>query len=366
MNSLGLDKAPKNTRVVVAMSGGVDSSVTAALYRSEGYDVVGITMKIFPEQEAHLAAAEVANKLGIEHHVLDCVDQFKREIIDDFADTYLRGETPSPCIRCNKRVKFGTLLDKAKALGADALATGHYVRREMGATGVELHMADDERRDQSYFLFLVPKERLAFVRFPLGVMTSKAETRALARKFDLPAAETPDSQDVCFLPDADYAGYLSRLRPHEIAPGEIVDEQGQVLGTHPGIIYFTIGQRKGLNISARLGDNNEPLFVLRLDAANNRVVVGPRAALAQTEVWLSDVNWLAEEVPEGGLACEVRLRSSQTPVAARFYVKPEGHGLIRLAEPTYGIAAGQAGVVYLGSRVLGGGWIVKSENKGEV
>jgi tRNA-uridine 2-sulfurtransferase len=276
--------------------------------------------------------------------------------MDDFADSYLRGETPIPCVRCNQRVKFRDMLAMAKDLGAEALATGHYVRRVMGPNGAELHRAADANRDQSYFLFTTTQEQLDFLRFPLGGMANKAETRALAERFGLSVADKPDSQDICFVPNGDYASVVSKLRPGTIDAGEIVDMNGAVVGRHEGIIHYTIGQRRGLNIGGREGENNEPLYVIRIDAARHQVVVGPKTALAKTEVALRDLNWLGGDVPEAGIEVAVKLRSAQPPLAGRFY-KTGSLGRVELAEPALGVAPGQAGVLYRGDRVLGGGWI---------
>ncbi len=303
MNALGLDKPARDCRVVVAMSGGVDSSVTAALLAEQGFDVVGITLQLYDHgaalakkgaccagQDIH-DAARVAERLGIPHYVLDYESRFRRDVIDDFADAYTRGETPIPCVRCNQTVKFRDLLATARDLGADALATGHYVRRVDGASGPELHRAADDGRDQSYFLFATTRVQLAFLHFPLGGM-AKDETRALARRFDLPVAAKPDSQDICFVPSGDYAALVARLRPGAAEPGEIVDVAGRVLGTHAGVVHFTIGQRKGLGVSA-----GEPLYVVRLEPEARRVVVGPRAALGVQRVALAGINWLGEAPP---------------------------------------------------------------------
>ena len=365
MSPLDLDLAgdPSGHRVVVAMSGGVDSSATAALLVDQGFEVVGITLQLYDHGAAVGRAgaccagqdiddaARVAERLGIAHYVLDYESRFRAAVIDDFVDSYCRGETPVPCIRCNQRIKFRDLLGVAHDLGAAALATGHYVRRVVGPDGPELHRARDAARDQSYFLFATTRRELEFLRFPLGELT-KDETRAAARRLGLPVADKPDSQDICFVPNGSYASFVERLRPAAFAPGDVVGASGQILGRHDGIAHFTVGQRKGLGIAA-----GEPLYVLRIDPEERRVVVGPRAALAETRVLLGDLNWLAAP-PADGAAVAAKLRSTQPPVPARLYPGPqEGEAELILDAPAGAVAPGQAAVLYAGERVLGGGWI---------
>ena len=371
LNSLGFSKPPQDTRVVVAMSGGVDSSVTAALLREEGYDVVGVTLQLYDHGLAVQKpgaccagqdiydARQVADRIGIPHYVLDYESRFGQDVIDDFADTYLRGETPIPCVRCNQRVKFRDLLNTARDLGAEALATGHYVRRTGGERGAELHRAIDPARDQSYFLFATTQEQLDFLRFPLGGLT-KPETRALAERYGLEVAAKPDSQDICFVPNGSYADVVAKLRPGAIEPGEIVHVDGRVLGRHEGIVHYTVGQRKGLGIGGIKGED-EPLFVVRLDAPARRVVVGPRRHLARGRVAVREVNWLGPALAPGEtIEAEVKLRSAQPPAPATLRLA-EGGAVVELREPQYGVAPGQACVFYQGDRVLGGGWIAGTE-----
>ncbi|MEL7459615.1 MAG: tRNA 2-thiouridine(34) synthase MnmA [Pseudomonadota bacterium] len=368
LNSLGLPKAPADTRVVVAMSGGVDSSVVAAKLAEEGYDVVGVTLQLY-DHGAALAkkgaccagvdihdARRVAETMGFPHYVLDYENVFRDAVIEEFADSYLGGATPVPCIRCNERVKFKDLLDTARDLDADCMATGHYIRRKMGAHGPELHQAADGARDQSYFLFSTTPEQLDYLRFPLGGLASKAEVRAWAEKYGLDVAAKPDSQDICFVPDGDYAKVIEKLRPGSAEPGEIVHADGRTLGTHPGVIHFTIGQRRGLGI----GGLDTPLYVVRLDVNARQVIVGPKEMLATRRVPVREVNWLGDgpfEGPEREVL--VRVRSTRPPAPA--ILRPLGPDTaeVELLAPENGVSPGQAAVFYdaASTRVLGGGWI---------
>ena len=356
-------------RIVVAMSGGVDSSVAAALLHEQGYDIVGITLQLYDHGAATgrkgaccagqdiRDAARVAEVIGIPHYVLDYETRFRSAVIDDFADAYLRGETPIPCVNCNERVKFRDLLATARDLDATALATGHYARRVEGASGPELHRAADVSRDQSYFLHRTTHRELEFLRFPLGELT-KDRTRELARRYQLPIAAKPDSQDICFVTGGSYADVVTKLRPGSIEPGDIVDGDGNVLGHHAGIVHFTVGQRKGIGIASA-----EPLYVLRLDPATRRVVVGPRRALARDRVTLHSVNWLGAMPPPGGIALAVKLRSAQPPVPARLFLDG-ANGEVLLDAPACGVAPGQACVFFDGERCLGGGWIARDGTRG--
>jgi len=377
MNSLGFAKAPADTRVVVAMSGGVDSSVTAALLHDEGYEVIGITLQLYDHGVAVQAkgaccagidihdARTVSARLGIPHYVLDYESRFHDQVMQDFADSYLRGETPIPCVRCNQTVKFTDLLATARDLGADCLATGHYVQRlETGRT-LSLARGADPAKDQSYFLFATTPEQLAFLRFPLGGM-SKDETRDLARRYGLAVSEKPDSQDICFVPNGRYGDVVRRLRPGAVDAGDIRHLDGTVLGRHNGVIDYTIGQRRGLGIGGRKdADESEgPLYVVAIDADSNTVLVGPQTALACREVHLHDVNWINGQ-PEDGARVLARLRNTAPAAHARIYCdRPqEAPAIIILDEPQFGIAAGQAAALYDGDDadiLLGGGWISKA------
>jgi tRNA-specific 2-thiouridylase len=356
-------RSPSRTRVVVAMSGGVDSSTAAALLAEQGHEVIGVTLQLYDHgaasgkkgaccagQDIH-DAARVAAKIGIPHYVLDYEKKFRSDVIDDFADGYVRGETPVPCIRCNETVKFRDLLSVARDLGAQSLATGHYARRVEGRDGPELHRAADNARDQSYFLYRTTREQLDFLRFPLGGL-AKDQTRDLAGRFDLPVAQKPDSQDICFVPSGSYGDLVAKLRPDASLPGEIVDEGGKLLGRHEGVIHFTVGQRKGLGVAGP-----EPLYVLKIEPETRRVVVGPHAALGARRVSLGGINWIGPKPPAEGFKASVKLRSAQAPLPARVMLDGKGGGEAVIDEPAFGVAPGQACVAYDGDRLLGGGWI---------
>ena len=374
LNSLGFAKAPADTRVVVAMSGGVDSSVVAAMLAEEGYDVVGVTLQLYDHgaalakkgaccagQDIH-DARRVAEAMGFPHYVLDYENMFREAVIDEFADAYLAGATPVPCIRCNERVKFKDLLATAKDLDADCMATGHYIQRKLGPNGPELHSAADPNRDQSYFLFSTTPEQLAYLRFPLGHLASKAETRALAAKYGLSVADKPDSQDICFVPNGNYASVIEKLRPGAADPGEIVDMDGNVLGDHRGVIHYTIGQRRGLGI----GGLADPLYVVKLDPETRRVVVGPKEALATRTVPVREINWLGDGAFEGHAERPVlvRIRSTRPPRPAVIRPVSATEATVELIDPEEGVSPGQACVFYEEgtTRILGGGWIWRGTN----
>jgi len=378
LNSLDLSGRPEATRVVVAMSGGVDSSVVAGMLKREGYEVVGVTLQLYDHgaathrkgaccagQDIH-DARRVADALGIPHYVLDYEDRFRRTVIDGFASSYVAGETPVPCVACNQTVKFADLLGTARELGADVLATGHYVMSRPHGRGRTLHRPVDLGRDQSYFLFATTPEQLDFLRFPLGGMT-KAETRALAREFGLAIADKSDSQDICFVPSGRYADLIRKLKPGAAEAGDIVHIDGRVLGRHDGIINYTVGQRRGIGVA--LG---APLYVIHLDPAGRRVIVGPREALTTHRLHLRDVNWLGDrrldELPADGFDIYARVRSTRPPAPARLMQASEGV-FVELGDSEAGVAPGQACVFYescgAGARVLGGGWIARAEHAAE-
>ncbi len=374
LNSLELPGRPEDTRIVVAMSGGVDSSVVAGLLKAEGYDVVGMTMQLYDHGEAvHRKGAccsgqdihdakRVAETLGIPHYVLNYEEKFQKSVIDPFAQSYIHGETPIPCVACNQTVKFVDLLATAKELGAEALATGHYVASRVEGNRRALFRPVDAERDQSYFLFTTTQDQLDFLRFPLGDRP-KAETRELARSMGLSVAEKSDSQDICFVPMGRYSDVISKLQPDAAEAGEIIHIDGRVLGTHKGIINFTIGQRRGIGVAV-----GEPLYVVYLDSANARVIVGPKEALETHKLYLRDVNWIGnstlEDALEGGLEIHARVRSTRAPKPAILNIE-NGVVCVELTTGEDGIAPGQACVFYADdsqkSRVLGGGWIEHSE-----
>lgn len=380
LNDLDLPGRPESTRVVVAMSGGVDSSVVAGVLAGRGYDVVGVTLQLYDHgaaagrkgaccagRDIH-DARRVAGKLGIPHYVLDYEERFRAAVIDDFADGYAAGETPIPCVRCNQKVKFRDLFGMAKDLGADALATGHYISSGPAAGGSgrrAMYRALDEDRDQSYFLFTTTPEQLDYLRFPLGGLR-KAETRKIAAGLGLGVAGKADSQDICFVPAGRYTSIIGRLRPDAMTPGDIVHVDGRVLGRHGGIVNYTIGQRRGLGVAT-----GEPLYVVSLDAAGAQVVVGPKEALFTRTIPLKDVNWLGDGPvgAPGGTerALFVKVRSAQTPVPARLSVG-DGRIAVTLDEGDHGVSPGQACVFYdgpgSGARVLGGGWIARTGTEG--
>ena len=359
-------------RVVVAMSGGVDSSVAAALVKSAGYETIGITLQLYDHGDATKRkgaccagqdihdARSVAASLDIPHYVLDYESLFRESVIDNFADTYLSGHTPIPCVRCNETVKFKDLLTTAKDLGAEALVTGHYIETSFNDGQWQMRRPVDEKRDQSYFLFSTTPEQLSFLRFPLAYLT-KNEIREFAAKLALPVADKPDSQDICFVPNGDYATVIERLRPDCSLPGEIVDMDGNILGQHQGVLHYTVGQRHGLGVAI-----GEPLYVVRIDADTRQVIVGPKEALEKRTIMLDEVNWLGGETLSDPIDVKVKIRSTGLPVRANLKLLQGQRAEVSLDIPEEGVSPGQACVFYgaeegPAARVLGGGWIISAQ-----
>ena len=366
LNSIGIAKEPKNTLVVVAMSGGVDSSTVAAMMKNEGYNIIGITLKLYNDtketsQSKQCCAGQdimdaklVADKLKIEHKILYYQSKFKEGVIDNFIDSYLNGETPIPCVQCNQTVKFTDLFEEAKNLKADALVTGHYVKSITEGNNTEMYRGIDSNRDQSYFLFNTTKDQLNFLRFPLGNLL-KDETREIARKLDLNVADKPDSQDICFVPNGDYASVIEKFRPNSFIKGNIKDMNGKVIGVHEGIINYTIGQRKGIKIS-----DKDPLYVIKIIAEKNEIIVGGKAHLIKTQINLKNLNIITNNKNDFNNELFVKVRSTGKLIKAKIEINDTSAN-VNLLEEEYGIAPGQACVFYskndLGYKVLGGGWV---------
>ena len=379
IKDMDLEGSPGDHKIVVAMSGGVDSSVTAALLVESGYDVIGLTMQLYDHGKALQKkgaccagsdindARLVANKLKIPHYVLNYENLFQDKVMEDFADSYLRGETPIPCVRCNQTVKFVDMVERAKQLGASAMATGHYIQRKIFSGYPNLFKGLDETKDQSYFLFATTKTQLEFLRFPLGSLT-KEETRAVARRHELKVAEKPDSQDICFVPEGRYADVVRKLRPGNIEAGNIIDVNGTLLGKHNGIIDYTIGQRKGIGIGGRKGveDKNSVLYVIALDSKNHNVIVGPKHLLACNNIKISECNWIVKEPQKSKFKVLVKLRNTSKAVSGTVDVNfNSGFSHLYFDQPQYGVSTGQAAVFYNteeNAHVLGGGWIADAPN----
>ena len=371
INSLGFKKPPKETKIVVAMSGGVDSSVVAGLMKEEGYDVTGITLKLYDDSKVSkesrqccagqdiLDAKRVSEHLNINHKILFYQKKFKEEVIDSFIDSYVAGETPIPCVQCNQTVKFRDLFKYAKELNADALITGHYVSRLQGSDKASMYRAKDENRDQSYFLFSTTQEQLDYLRFPLGKI-EKQETRSIANKLSLNVADKPDSQDICFVPNGDYSSVIKKFRPESFKDGDILDLYGKKIGEHEGIINYTIGQRKGIKISS-----SDPLYVVNIDADTNTIIVGPKESLIIQNLELRDLNILGSQ-KEFDQPISIKVRSTGKLLKAKINFKAKSAN-VKIFEGEAGIAPGQACVFYskddYGDKVLGGGWIYKTANK---
>ena len=367
LNSIGIRKKPSDTTIVVAMSGGVDSSTVAGMMKKEGYNVIGITLKLYDDSKEIakskqccsgqdiMDAKRVAHKLGIEHKILYYQDRFKQGVVDNFVDSYLKGETPIPCIQCNQTVKFKDLLKVSKDLKADALVTGHYVKSITNNNSTSMYRAIDKSRDQSYFLFNTTKEQLNYLRFPLGRIL-KDKTREIAKELDLNVADKPDSQDICFVPNGDYPSVIQKFRPDSFKKGNIKNLEGKVIGIHEGIVNFTIGQRKGIKVS-----DKEPLYVIKIDSVNNEIIVGPKKKLAKKNILLKELNLLSEK-NEFDQNIYVKVRSTGKLLEAKVSINGQNTAVVKLLKHEYGISPGQACVFYnkdqFGYKVLGGGWII--------